>query len=87
MPASRRVLVVGSGGREHALAWKLIQDGAEVLVAPGNAGTAAIAENVPVAATDTGTAPSHQFTRSKWWVDLCTNSPPEIFFCECHLRK
>lgn len=52
MPMSRRVLVVGSGGREHALAWKLTQDGAEVLVAPGNAGTAAIAENVPVAATD-----------------------------------
>ena len=52
MPTSRRVLVVGSGGREHAIAWKLIQDGAEVLVAPGNAGTAAIAENVPVAATD-----------------------------------
>ncbi|MFZ4637598.1 MAG: phosphoribosylamine--glycine ligase, partial [Pirellulales bacterium] len=49
---SRRVLVVGSGGREHAIAWKLTQDGAEVLVAPGNAGTAAIAENVPVAATD-----------------------------------
>jgi phosphoribosylamine--glycine ligase len=45
-------LVVGSGGREHALAWKLIRDGAEVLVAPGNAGTAAIAENVPVSATD-----------------------------------
>ena len=52
MPTSRRVLVVGSGGREHAIAWKLTQDGAEVLVAPGNAGTAAIAENVPVAATD-----------------------------------
>ena len=52
MPASRRVLVVGSGGREHALAWKLIQDGAEVLVAPGNAGTASIAENVPIAAAD-----------------------------------
>jgi phosphoribosylamine--glycine ligase len=50
--ASRRVLVVGGGGREHALAWKLARDGAEVLVAPGNAGTAAIAENVPVAATD-----------------------------------
>ena len=45
-------MVVGSGGREHALAWKLIRDGAEVLVAPGNAGTAAIAENVPVSATD-----------------------------------
>lgn len=52
MTASRRVLVVGGGGREHALAWKLARDGAEVLVAPGNAGTAAIAENVPVAATD-----------------------------------
>ena len=52
MSASRRVLVVGSGGREHALAWKLIRDGAEVLVAPGNAGTAAIAENVRVSATD-----------------------------------
>jgi phosphoribosylamine--glycine ligase len=49
---SRRVLVVGGGGREHAIAWKLARDGAEVLVAPGNAGTAAIAENVPLAATD-----------------------------------
>ena len=52
MPASRRVLVVGGGGREHALAWKLARDGAEVIVAPGNAGTAAIAENVAVAAND-----------------------------------
>ncbi len=52
MSFSRRVLVVGGGGREHALAWKLAHDGAEVLVAPGNAGTAAIAENVPVAADD-----------------------------------
>jgi len=48
--ASRRVLVVGGGGREHAIAWKLARDGAEVLVAPGNAGTAAIAENVPISA-------------------------------------
>ncbi|MFM8284880.1 MAG: hypothetical protein ACKOCW_15140, partial [Planctomycetaceae bacterium] len=36
------MLVVGSGGREHALAWKLASDGAEVFAAPGNAGTAAI---------------------------------------------
>jgi phosphoribosylamine--glycine ligase len=49
---SRRVLVVGSGGREHALAWKLASDGAEVLVAPGNAGTAAVGENIPISATD-----------------------------------
>ena len=49
---SRKVLVVGAGGREHALAWKLARDGAEVVVAPGNAGTALVAENAPVAATD-----------------------------------
>lgn len=48
------VLVVGGGSREHALAWKLAgspQIG-ELLVAPGNAGTAAFARNVPVAAMD-----------------------------------
>ncbi|MFM1902360.1 MAG: Phosphoribosylamine--glycine ligase [Planctomycetota bacterium] len=52
MTQSRRVMVVGSGGREHALAWKLAQDGAEVVVAPGNAGTAASWENLPIAADD-----------------------------------
>ncbi len=44
--------MIGGGGREHAIAWKLVQDGAEVLVAPGNAGTAAIAENCGLAADD-----------------------------------
>ncbi|NBT13724.1 MAG: phosphoribosylamine--glycine ligase [Planctomycetia bacterium] len=52
MPSSPRVLVVGAGGREHALAWKLARDGAEVLIAPGNAGTARVGENIPVAASD-----------------------------------
>lgn len=51
-----KMLVVGSGGREHALAWKLAQSPAltEVLVAPGNAGTATEpgVRNVAVAATD-----------------------------------
>ncbi|MBW8312379.1 MAG: phosphoribosylamine--glycine ligase [Rhizobium sp.] len=51
-----KVLVIGSGGREHALAWKLAQSPrvAEVLVAPGNAGTATEAKcrNVDIAATD-----------------------------------
>lgn len=46
-----RILVVGGGGREHALAWKLSQE-AEVIVAPGNAGIAEDVEVVPVAATD-----------------------------------
>ena len=52
MPNSKRVLVVGSGGREHAIAWKLARDGAEVLIAPGNAGTAEVGQNLPVAADD-----------------------------------
>jgi len=52
VPSSPRVLVVGAGGREHALAWKLARDGAEVLIAPGNAGTARVGENIPVAASD-----------------------------------
>jgi phosphoribosylamine---glycine ligase len=51
-----RVLVVGGGGREHALAWKLAQSPrvSRVLVAPGNAGTAVEpkCENVGVSATD-----------------------------------
>ena len=50
------VLVVGGGGREHALAWKLAQSPrvSRVLVAPGNAGTAVEpkCENVAVSATD-----------------------------------
>jgi phosphoribosylamine--glycine ligase len=48
------VLVIGSGGREHALAWKLAQSphAEKVFVAPGNAGTALDAENVPLDASD-----------------------------------
>jgi phosphoribosylamine--glycine ligase len=51
---TRRVLVTGSGGREHALAWKLAQSPQveKVFAAPGNAGTALVAENVPIAAED-----------------------------------
>ncbi|MFM7738450.1 MAG: phosphoribosylamine--glycine ligase, partial [Planctomycetota bacterium] len=48
------VLVIGSGGREHALAWKLKQSSrvSRVFVAPGNAGTAFDCENVDLAASD-----------------------------------
>jgi len=49
-----KVLVVGNGGREHALAWKLAQSPqvTQVFVAPGNAGTATEATNVDIEATD-----------------------------------
>lgn len=48
------VLVIGNGGREHALAWKLRQSSrvSRVFVAPGNAGTAMDAENVDIRADD-----------------------------------
>ena len=53
---ARRVLIVGGGGREHALAWKIAQSPKveKVFVAPGNAGTAreARCENVAIAAED-----------------------------------
>jgi phosphoribosylamine--glycine ligase len=49
-----KILVVGNGGREHALAWKIAQSPRvdRVFVAPGNAGTAIDAENVDIAATE-----------------------------------
>jgi len=48
------VLIVGSGGREHAFAWKLKQSSKinRLFVAPGNAGTATIAQNVSIAVND-----------------------------------
>lgn len=48
------VLVIGSGGREHALVWKLRQSSlvGQIYVAPGNAGTALVAENVAISETD-----------------------------------
>ncbi len=44
------ILVLGSGGREHTFAWKISQSSLceKLFVAPGNSGTANIAENIPV---------------------------------------
>src|SRR4030095_4873105 len=49
-----KILIVGSGGREHALAWKLLQSphAQRIFCAPGNAGTAEIGENVAISASD-----------------------------------
>ena len=48
------ILLLGSGGREHAFAWKMIQSPLcdTLFVAPGNAGTAAIANNININPTD-----------------------------------
>ncbi len=51
-----KLLLLGSGGREHALAWKLAQSPKteKLYIAPGNAGTAAVGENVDMKADDFG---------------------------------
>lgn len=49
-----KLLLLGSGGREHAMAWKIAQSPKveKLYIAPGNAGTAAVGENVNIKATD-----------------------------------
>ena len=49
-----RILILGAGGREHALAWKMAQSAQleKLFIAPGNAGTAEMGSNVPVASDD-----------------------------------
>ncbi|HNX34331.1 MAG TPA: phosphoribosylamine--glycine ligase [Kiritimatiellia bacterium] len=49
-----KILVVGGGGREHAIVWRLAQDSSRptLFCAPGNAGTAALAQNLPISAED-----------------------------------
>ena len=51
---SIKILLLGSGGREHALAWKLSQSPLcdELFIAPGNAGTAQCGDNVPIGVAD-----------------------------------
>lgn len=49
-----KILLLGSGGREHALAWKISQSPLleKLFIAPGNAGTAGVGQNVSIKATD-----------------------------------
>jgi len=71
-----KLLIIGSGGREHALLWKLKQNAriTECYVAPGNAGTAALATNVPIEATDI--ARLLQFAQEKK-IDLTVVGPDD----------
>jgi hypothetical protein len=56
-----KVLLIGSGGREHAIAWKLSQSKklTKLYCAPGNPGTAQYGENVDIADTDVEALGSH----------------------------
>ena len=49
-----KILLLGSGGREHALAWKIAQSEKvdQLYIAPGNAGTAGVGQNIPLKADD-----------------------------------
>ena len=49
-----RILLLGSGGREHAIAWKISQSTncEKIFIAPGNAGTATCGENVDIPISD-----------------------------------
>ncbi|MCI0452127.1 MAG: phosphoribosylamine--glycine ligase [Candidatus Latescibacteria bacterium] len=69
-----KVLVVGSGGREHALAWAIGRSRRidRLWIAPGNAGTASAGENVDIAATDV--APLVDFARGQK-IDLTVVGP------------
>ena len=57
------ILIAGSGGREHALAWKIKQSAhcSNLFIAPGNAGTATVGTNVPIAVTDFDALASFNF--------------------------
>ncbi len=68
------VLIIGSGGREHALAWKAAQSPqlTRLFVAPGNAGTASIAQNVPISTDD---IPSLVAFARKQAIDLAIVGP------------
>jgi phosphoribosylamine--glycine ligase len=71
-----RVLIVGGGGREHALAWKLCRDdpALELIAAPGNPGIAAFGECVRIAATDLDALVRLAFERA---VDLTVVGPED----------
>lgn len=67
-----KILIVGSGGREHALGWKLSGEGAEIVSAPGNPGLAALGRCVNLKATD---APELAALAARERVDLVVIGP------------
>lgn len=71
-----KLLLIGSGGREHALAWKIAQSPKveKLYIAPGNAGTRDVGENVPVKADDFAAIREFVLTRG---VDMVVVGPED----------
>ncbi len=69
-----RILIIGSGGREHALAWKIAQSQrvTKLFCAPGNAGIADLAECVPISATEIDKLAAFAFAQK---IDLTVVGP------------
>ena len=71
------ILLLGSGGREHALAWKLKQSSrtGQLYIAPGNAGTATVGTNVPIQAVDFEALKSFVLEHAIDWVVVGPEEP------------
>jgi phosphoribosylamine--glycine ligase len=67
-----RIFVIGSGGREHALAWRLAKAGHQVVAAPGNPGIEAVAACAPIAVTEHARLVEHAVAQK---VDLVVVGP------------
>ena len=72
-----RVLVVGAGGREHALVWRLRREdpSIQIVAAPGNPGIAELAECVPIGATDVGALTAYARQNSFDWTLVGPEAP------------
>ena len=75
------VLVLGSGGREYALAWKIAQSKSvnKIYIAPGNAGTDAIGENININIADFNIV-----IREETKVTVCKNTYKLAVFADGH---
>ena len=83
-----KILVIGGGGREHALVWKLGQSRgvSRIFCAPGNAGTLELGENVPIAANDLpALAGFARENRIELWVADPATGAARYLLSGCHL--
>ncbi|NLG37544.1 MAG: phosphoribosylamine--glycine ligase [Clostridiales bacterium] len=72
-----KILMVGGGGREHALVWKLLKSPkvGEIHCAPGNGGIGRVARNVPLAATDIEGITAYAVRERMDWVFVAPDDP------------